>query len=121
MQTKQWRWERGKTRLEDAPCRPRTPAREGGVGVGAGAAFPRAVPLTHPQLPLYQLPYAGVRTRWRAPRIHPRTMTQPPALSKARDADSQGDGGVQNQDLRHTCTPGAADRGSQRSSAGPCG
>lgn len=97
MQTKR-RWERGKTRLADAPCRPRTPAREGKVG-GGGTAFPRAVPLTHPQLPLYQLPYAGVRTRWRAPRIRPRTVTQPPALSKAREADSQVDGGVQDQNL----------------------
>lgn len=40
MQTKQWRWERGKTRLEDAPCRPRTPAREGGVGVGGWGCLP---------------------------------------------------------------------------------
>lgn len=98
MQTKRRHWERGKTWLEDAPCRPRIPARE---GVGGGAAFPGAVPLTHPQLPLYQLPYAGVRTRWHAPRIRPRTVTQPPALSKAKDTDSQGDGGVQDQD----CAP----------------
>lgn len=44
MQTKQWRWERGKTRLEDAPCRPRTPAREGGVGVGGWGCLPTGSP-----------------------------------------------------------------------------
>lgn len=44
MQTKQWRWERGKTRLEDAPCRPRTPAREGGVGVGGWGSLPTGSP-----------------------------------------------------------------------------
>lgn len=118
MQTKRRHWERGKTWLADAPCRPRTPAREGG---GRGAAFPGAVPLTHPQLPLYQLPYAGVRIRWQAPRIGPRTVTQPPALSKARDTDSQGMEGCRTRIAPHTCTPGASDRGSRRSSAGPGG
>lgn len=78
--------------LRTPPVGPEPLRGKAGWGWGAGAAFPRAVPLTHPQLPLYQLPYAGVRTRWRAPRIRPRSMTQPPALSKARVADSQGDG-----------------------------
>lgn len=52
MQTKRRRWERGKARLADAPYRAQNPntGRE-----GAQAAFPGAVPLTHPQLPLCQL------------------------------------------------------------------
>lgn len=118
MQTKRQRWERGKARLADAPCRPRTSAREGRGG-GLGLPSPGQSPLTHPRFPLCQLPKAGVKTRWRAPRICLRSGDPTPSSSQGKEHGQPGGWrGAGPGFAPHTCTPGG---GSRRSRAGPGG
>jgi hypothetical protein len=120
MQTKRRRWERGEARPANAPCRPRTPAREGGGG-GLGLPSTSTVPLLHPQPPAAPGPGGVLRGSARAAEPLPQLL--PGQGEQAAKGEGEGRGmrgpGFPPSTLAHPEQPAGDDGSAEQGSRAP--